>query len=521
MKIPARFLLGAAVASSAILAATVVARAETCTLELKRVDQQNPQKSDYVYRVANAQTIFVQIGKDGAPIGNQGPVAAFQRIVKKEPKYRSERPFRAVLKLGSQEYAFALDAIPPAGKDAKPAAEKTKKEEKPKTGKASAPDPIGYNRLYFDLNHNGDLTDDKPLDEEPQRGPRRVGSFFQFPRIDLVIDDAGTKLDYSFFLEGREIGASRDVTYVVMSMNPGAYREGDITLDGKKRHVVLIDFNSNGRFNDEIRISKDVVAPNSQVGAEPGDVLLVDPNPNGDSQYDPRDSDSMHNVSKLVNIDGRFYDVKISPAGDKLTLTASSMPLGKVKNASLKFNAIIYGDLGVLDIRGEKDAPIPVPEGEWKLMSYTIDATAAKEPKKADENKEEKKPEKKADEKKGALESMVQGLNALLGDSSESDTVVRQSTVSAQATASYKAVKVVKGETVVMPFGPPYKPVVTADFFENGPKREVLSLGLTLIGSAGEVCDEMTVKGGRPSKPKFIITDAKGKVIEKGSFEYG
>ena len=246
-------------------------------------------------------------------------------------------------------------------------------------------------------------------------------------------------------------------------------------------------------------------------------MLLVDPNPNGDPQYDVGSSDAVHNVSKLLNVDGRFYDVKISPAGDRLTLTASSVPLGNVKNASLKFNAIIYGDLGVLDIRGEKDVPVPLPEGEWKLLSYTIDATAANEPKKA----EEKKPEKKPDEKKGSMESMVQGLNALLGGSSESDTVVRQSTVSAQATAAYKAVKVVKGETVVLPFGPPYKPVVTADFFENGPKREVLSLGLTLVGSAGETCSEMTVKGGNPSKPKVIITDAKGKVVEQGSFEYG
>jgi hypothetical protein len=517
MRIPARFLLGAAVVSSAIFAIAAVVRAETCTLEIKRVNRENPQKSDYVYQVANAQRIFVQIGKDGAPMGNQGPAAAFQRIVKKEPKYRSERPVRAVIKLGSQEYAFALDAIPPASKDAKADAEKTKKEENRKTGKALAPAPIGYNRLYFDLNHNGDLTDDKPIDVEPQRGPRRVGSFFQFPRIDLMIDDAGTKLDYSFFLEGQEIGASRDVAYVVMSMNPGAYREGDITLDGKKRHVILIDFNSNGRFNDEISISKDVGAPNSRVGGEPGDMLLVDPNPNGDPQYDVNSSDAVHNVSKVVNVGGRFYDVKISPAGDKLTLTPSSVPLGKVKNASGKFNAIIYGDLGVLDIRGEKDVPLPVPEGEWKLLSYTIDATAAKEPKKAEEKKEEKKP----DEKKGSLESMAQDLNGLLGGSSESDTVVRQSTASAQATAGYKAVKVVKGETVLMPFGPPYKPVVTAEFFENGPKHDVLSLGLTLVGSAGEICNDMTVKGGSPSKPKFIITDAKGKVVEQGSFEYG
>jgi hypothetical protein len=158
------------------------------------------------------------------------------------------------------------------------------------------------------------------------------------------------------------------------------------------------------------------------------------------------------------------------------------------------------------------------------LASYNIDATAVKEPKKGEKKAEEKKSaekEEKKDEKGSMLKSLAEGLNALLGGSAEGDSAPPQSSVSAQATDSYKAVNVVKGETVLLPFGPPYKPVVTADAFEDGEKHEVLSLRLTLIGSTGEICDDMTVKGGRPSKPKFTITDAKGKVVEEGRFEYG
>jgi hypothetical protein len=518
MRTSTRFLISIAVASAAISAA--VAWAETCTLELKRVDQQNPQGSDYVYRLANAQTIFVPVGKDGEPVGNPEPVAAFKRIVKKEPKYRSEHPFRAVLKLGSQEYAFALDTIPPPTDKEKGDEKKTKKGEKGKTGKASAAASVTFNRLYFDLNHNGDLSDDKPIDAAKEEGVRRWGAFFQFPRVDVVIEEAGNKFDYSFFLEGQQIGAGRDSSYVVLSMNPGAYREGHITLDGKKRHVILLDFNSNGRFNDEMRVPEGVRVSNGPVPVEQGDMLLVDPkNDNGNLQSDVNGTDGMHYVSKLANIDGRFYNVKISPAGDKLTLTASSVPLGNVKNPNAKYRATIYGDLGFVDVRSEKGEAVAVPEGQWKLLSYTIDVTEVKKPKKA----EEKKPSaEKGKEKKGTmLESLAQDLNALLGGSSAPDSAARQSTVSAQATDSYKPIKVVKGETVVLPFGPPYKPVVTADSFEDGPKREALSLGLTLVGSAGEVCNDMTVKGGRPSKPKFTITDAQGKVVEQGSFDYG
>jgi hypothetical protein len=293
-------------------------------------------------------------------------------------------------------------------------------------------------------------------------------------------------------------------------------------LEGKKRHVFLVDFNSNGRFNDEMRVPEGVRVSNGPVPVEQGDMLLIDPKTdNGGLQYDSdaNANESMHYVSKLANIDGRFYDVKISPAGDKLTLTASALPLGKVKNPNAKYRATIYGDHGFVDVCSQHGEVVAVPEGAWKLWSYVIDATEVAKPNKA----EEKKPAaEKGTAKKGTmLESLAQDLNGLLGGSSDSEPVARQSTVSAQATDSYKPIKVVQGQTVAFPFGPPYKPVVAANSFEDGPNREVLSLGLTLVGSTGEICNDMTVKGGRPSKPKFTITNAKGEVIEKGRFDYG
>ncbi len=517
-----------AITSSAVFALATVACAETCTLELKRVDPQNPQDSDYVYRVTNPQRIFVQIGKDGEPIGNPEPAAAFKRIVKKEPAYQSKHPFRAVVHLGSQQYAFALDVVPAAAKEAKEGdkkkgAEKTKKEEKPKAEKKSASAPTTFNRLFFDLNHNGDLTDDKPLEARPQRGPQVWGVGFEFPRLDVVLDDAGAKRDYSLFLEGQRFGGARSFSYVIISMNPAAYREGHVMLDGKKRHVFLLDYNSNGRFNDEMNVPNGVYVSDGRIPVQPGDMLLVDPRAvNGNLVYQDSvtGNGSMHYVSKLTNIDGRFYDVKISPAGDRLTLTPSTLPLGKVHNPNGKFRATIYGEQGFVDVRGDGDAAVPVPVGQWKLLSYTIDATPVKKAKKSEEKKPEEKAEAK-EKKDSALAALARDLGALLGGSSDPGSVLRPSTVSAKATGSYKPIEVVKGETVELPFGPPYKPVVTADGFQDGQKHEVLSLGLSLVGSGGEICDDMTVKGGRPSKPKFTITDAKGKVIQEGRFEYG
>jgi hypothetical protein len=547
MRLSTRSPVGIAAAFFAVFAAVAVARAETCTLELKRLDQQNPSNGNYMYRSFSPQRFFVQMMKDRAPIENQEQTAAFKRIVKKEPKYESKNPFRGVAKLGSQEFAFVLDVIPPASTDAKPDADKAKKKDVKATTdsatakladqilKAVAPDKAPatglaiFNRLYFDFNRNGDLTDDRVIDADPRQKPQiyvssnQSQASFHFPRVDVAIDDEGTKLDYSFFLEG-QVFKSPDFSYTQLSLSAAAYREGHITLDGKEHHVVLIDFNSNGRFGDQIKINPRMHGPDGRIYPEQGDMLLVDPNPSSnESPYDVTGSTSRNYVSKLVNIDGKYYDVKISPAGDKLTLEPSSIPLGKVANPNGAFRAVIYGDQGVLKVRGDKDSPAAVPEGQWKLLSYTLDRTDAEKPKKPEAKKGE---EKKADGKKGSmLESLAKDIESLLGDSSGSPAMAaardRHSSVTAQATDAYKAINVSKGETAVLPFGPPYKPTVTAEYFEDGAKHKVLSLAMTLVGSTGEICTDMTVNGGRPSTPAFTITDAKGKVVEQGSFEYG
>jgi hypothetical protein len=44
---------------------------------------------------------------------------------------------------------------------------------------------------------------------------------------------------------------------------------------------------------------------------------------------------------------------------------------------------------------------------------------------------------------------------------------------------------------------------------------------MSLVGSAGEVCNNLMVDGGRPKSPEFEIKDPDGKVVQSGKFEYG
>jgi hypothetical protein len=379
-----------------------------------------------------------------------------------------------------------------------------------------------YNRLYFDFNHNGDLTDDKVVElsaDSNRISPTMPGGMsyasFEFPRIDLTIDVEGTKLAHSFYIQGH-VYLSPTFGNVQVSVSSAIRREGDITLEGKPHHLVLLDYNSNGRFDDEITIPENIHLAAGQIYAQPGDMLLIDPKVGAaayDSPYDPTTGDYRYYVSKMIPIDGRWYDLSISPNGEKLTLTPSTVPLGSVTNGNEAFHALIYGDKGFLKIQGTKGTPIPVPEGQWKLFSYTITHANSPEP---------AKPAAKTAEKKNALLELLAKQLAGAITSGVEPFGSGPSLVSATATGKCKAVTVRKGETVEFPFGPPYTPTVKAmNYGVPLGQQEQVSLEMQLVGVSGEACTNMMVKGGRPGKPDFTITDPDGKVVQQGSFEYG
>ncbi len=62
---------------------------------------------------------------------------------------------------------------------------------------------------------------------------------------------------------------------------------------------------------------------------------------------------------------------------------------------------------------------------------------------------------------------------------------------------------------------------MTLDYIQGGGENKQASLGMTLVGSVGEVVSDMMVAGGRPPKPEFSIKDPKGEVVQSGNFEYG
>lgn len=526
---------------AAVFLVAAVAAAEEATLELKRFEsQQNYDAREYRIRATSPQGFhaYWDQGQKRFQQGDRESEETFKRLATKEPEYASPYPFRGVIKLGTQEYVFALDRVDTASEskqDESVEAEAKKPEaadgkpsllqaiadtlaKAPSWSEPKVPDLTnGYNRLYFDFNHNGDLTDDKPVaGGVGQRNVYDAQTYcnLEFPRIDVAFDADGVAMNGSFFVRGY-INASQEWCNVALQFSAGSYREGEITLDGKKRHVYLVDFNSNGRFDDQTTIIKVRRGNNRPEEAYPqyGDMLLIDPEndkSNRISPYEVTSADSRHLISKLVDIDGKFYDVKVTPAGDRLALSPANVEVGSITNPNANFRAVIYGDQGILKFCGTKDAPVAVPVGDWQLLSYTIDVTEQPPAPKASE-------EKPAASSSSLLEAIGKSVASLL---SARATLNRPnfSFVSARALADSKPVKVVQGETVVFPFGPPYTPTVIAQPW-GGPAE--LYLELALVGSVGEMCSDMMVNGERPGKPHFTIKDPQGEVVQQGDFEYG
>jgi hypothetical protein len=513
-----------------------MARAETWPLELKRIEASSRAvvpPSDYLKRNVMPQSIHMQVGPPGETnIGfaqSAEQAAAFKRLVKKEPTYEAEFPLRGVVKLGSQEFAFALDAVPRTkAKEEQPKSPKRKQDAKKARPDSPAVDAtkatklskaIEYNRLYFDLNHNGDLTDDAVVKAERPAGFAFRGNYaaFEFPRVDVTIDVDGVPVDYAFFLGGY-VNVSQDFSYAGVSLTAGAYREGDIVLEGKKRHVVVLDFNSNGRFADEIALHSEIRTSTGQVYFSEGDKLLLDPAEHNEgyvSSYDVTTGPCQHPVSKLILIDDRYYDLEISPAGDRLTLTPATVPLGSVTNPNDGFCALLYSDRGTVKICVGKE-PVPLPEGRWKLLAYTIDRTGWKET--ADSEEETTSKGKKAETRQSSLlESLTKALSGAAATRVQAMLGTPSTLVSANASYDCPAVDVRQGQTVALPFGPPYKPVVRAEYFND----HQAELGLSLVGAGGEICTALMVDGTQPAQPEFTIRDPQGKVVEQGDFEYG
>jgi hypothetical protein len=471
----ARWLLTAA----AVGLTLPLARAETSLLELKLLDAPDHAtrlRADFLpedlYRNVLPQTIHIYPSAGGCTSRK-----TFSRIVHKEPCLQpSDGQARGVVTFGSQQYAFIL------------------------VREGQARD--AYRRLHFDLNRNGDLTDDVAV--EAVRPTSRPGtnappSYSRFPRIELTIDTDGLKSGYAFSLQVVYTRPRTGKDRVDALFRAAAYRQGTVKLDGEPARVVVLDYNSNGRFDDLfVSASRLIVYSAAERCTFPklGDKLLVDPAGETSASAYERAYAGVP-LSRLVALRGQFYDLTISGAGDRLTLTPSRVPVGYVSSVAQEFRAFVYSDDRCLKITSTDGRPAALPAGHWKLASCIISPAILSESSK-----------------------ITNGAEQSIATAHVPFGLAGRSLVWAQATVDSPAIEVLEGRTVEFPFGPPYVASVhVSGVYGNGEPKA--SLRMSLIGTGNEACNRIVVSGKRMTDPSITISTKVGDCIEKGKLTPG
>ena len=284
----------------------------------------------------------------------------------------------------------------------------------------------------------------------------------QFPRVDIKLDAKGQSIDYSF-LPSLLCQESRSDAYATVTFYAAVMREGYITQGRKRTRLMLLDHNSNGLFDDAVSIR-----PDGSVAE--GDLLLINPNPKKRLLPAPTWAATATSSAKPSASAGNSIGWRLRRRASSLKLTPTKFSMGCVVNSSPLYRATLFSpDYGVVVIGGSKDQKISLPEGEWRVLSYMVEAG-----------------------RRGTM------LAATFAGKSPAKTVK-------------------KGETAQLPFGAPLRAVVTASRGQG----DKVSLSLAIVGVGGERCTNLTINGTRPPKPQFVIKDKDGKIVHQGSFEYG
>lgn len=451
---------------------------QQCKLELIRMEATrpgtNPPREEQTFRRVSQQRFTLHLKSKNT---NNPYEREFKKIVKKEPdKYVSDQPFRGVAHFASKPYAFVLD----------------KKEESSEN----------YDRLYFDINGNGDLTDEEPIDafEQPPKKkqttkenvakkkitPQMIHIWSHFPRVDMLLDVDGKEIDYSFFFSAY-LRKMKNYAYIMASFSSAAYRRGEATLDGKKQSVVLLDSNSNGRFDDMLKMPK--IHPNSRGRIRPsyGDTLLIGrEKATAGTRRNVQQFKSQY-LAKLTIIDGDYFDMKVTPSGDEIVWTATEVSSGEVVSPHENCRVTLINDQAYIPLTLKDSKPAKIPVGQWRIFIYNITDNEW-----VDSNI-------KAD-----------------GDNRKAQRQPPAPSISGWGTCQMEPIEVRSGETTELKFGPPIKLSVTA---HHAPGQ--VQFTIAIEGKACEAISAIMVNGQRPPKPKITITDQKDEVVQEGNFEYG
>ena len=204
-----------------------------------------------------------------------------------------------------------------------------------RSGESTLPDT-----LYIDSNGDGQLSDETPV------SAYRVDQYNRyFGPVKVVFQIADGPVTYHLNL--RYYGAG-DAPRLYASA--GGWYEGDITVEGGKKHCVLLDYNANGAFDD--RSLNPSQSDRIAISTEPGATPLF--------------------LGKYLEVDGALCRLEVARDGAFVTLAeADDVRFGKVRVPACISSVTVGGENGQFIVSPE-DGAIRVPVGTYRVTTWTI-----------------------------------------------------------------------------------------------------------------------------------------------------
>lgn len=266
----------------------------------------------------------------------------------KLPTLVSTKPLYQIVTLGDRQYFFVVDQ--------------------------QKADDRFYNRLYFDANGNGDLTDERPIDT----GIDEDGAFMstKFPALDLTVTVDSKELPYRIAVDveryspGAIIRAIATLTgqkfeKTVIGASVECAYAGRFELAGKEYTLRLCDENANGRFDDRLTIGPDV--PDS-----PDEFSLT-----GDRMYlsigGQTESVGQY-VSDFCVLGNQVFDVTMNVAEKKIVFAPHGGEAGQIRlPGPFEHVTVVTEDRKQSASFFKPEAVVPIPAGTYRLVEYSLE----------------------------------------------------------------------------------------------------------------------------------------------------
>ncbi|HUT45292.1 MAG TPA: hypothetical protein VMX36_03365 [Sedimentisphaerales bacterium] len=199
-----------------------------------------------------------------------------------------------------------------------------------------------WDRLFIDSNGNGHLDD-----EDAVTAYQTDQYYTHFGPVKIVFEGEDGPVTYHLNFRFYDYNEQNRRLYIYS----GGWYEGEVIVAGEKKYCVLIDYNTNGTFNDK------------SLQANQSDRIRIGKKGDQDTGF----------VGNYIEVDDVLYRTEIAPDGAFIKLAAADdVKFGNVRVPDTITEFAAGGENGLFTLEMEKGAA-KLPVGEYRIDHWQID----------------------------------------------------------------------------------------------------------------------------------------------------